>query len=179
MKKILPIVLTLLLILSCGNADAQSRKERRAQRKAAKQAAQLSAQQSITTSKEKEEVDSPTSKHEKPEPQSRDHSYRDLSYYEELNRELTPSQIDSLVALWQEQQTLNSYQSFFNDYIDFDEDLSSDNLHDSVYINRLQALVSPIKLPFNSVIKNYIARYVNPRYGTMNRILSLRATISR
>lgn len=173
MKKILPIVLTLLLILSCGNADAQSRKERRAQRKAAKQAAQLSAQQSITTSKEKEEVDSPTSKHEKPEPQSRDHSYRDLSYYEELNRELTPSQIDSLVALWQEQQTLNSYQSFFNDYIDFDEDLSSDNLHDSVYINRLQALVSPIKLPFNSVIKNYIARYVNPRYGTMNRILSL------
>lgn len=69
-------------------------------------------------------------------------------YCPELNRNLTPAQIDSLVALWREKQALQSYDTFFNDYIDIDSLASSgDTTPDSVYANRLRALVSPVQLP--------------------------------
>lgn len=75
-------------------------------------------------------------------------------YCPELNRNLTPAQIDSLVALWREKQTLQSYDTFFNDYIDIDSlASSSDTTPDSVYANRLRALVSPVQLPFNPIVK--------------------------
>ena len=95
-------------------------------------------------------------------------------YCPELNRNLTPAQIDSLVALWREKQALQSYDTFFNDYIDIDSlAFSGDTTPDSVYANRLRALVSPVQLPFNPIVKNYIRRYVDTRYGTINRVLSL------
>lgn len=75
-------------------------------------------------------------------------------YCPELNRNLTPAQIDSLVALWREKQALQSYDTFFNDYIDIDSLASSgDTTPDSVYANRLRALVSPVQLPFNPIVK--------------------------
>ena len=78
------------------------------------------------------------------------------------------------MALWREKQTLQSYDTFFNDYIDIDSlASSSDTTPDSVYANRLRALVSPVQLPFNPIVKNYIRRYVDTRYGTINRVLSL------
>ena len=38
---------------------------------------------------------------------------------------------------------------------------------------RLQQLVSPVQLPYNPIVRGYIARYTNPRYGTISRILGL------
>ena len=65
--------------------------------------------------------------------------------------------------------------TFFNDYIDIDSlaFLGVTRTPDSVYANRLRALVSPVQLPFNPIVKNYIRRYVDTRYGTINRVLSL------
>lgn len=78
------------------------------------------------------------------------------------------------MALWREKQALQSYDTFFNDYIDIDSlAFSGDTTPDSVYANRLRALVSPVQLPFNPIVKNYIRRYVDTRYGTINRVLSL------
>lgn len=58
------------------------------------------------------------------------------------------------MALWREKQTLQSYDTFFNDYIDIDSlASSSDTTPDSVYANRLRALVSPVQLPFNPIVK--------------------------
>lgn len=165
MNRLLSIALMLLLILSCGNAEAQSRKERRAQRKAAQQAAKKAKHHTpATTSTPAEQPEKEETPEQAPE---------ELYYYEELNRELSPAQIDSLVSLWREKQTLKSYQTFFDDYINIDKDVPASNVHDSIYIKRLRALVSPIKLPFNPVVRNYIARYVDTRYGTINRVLSL------
>lgn len=91
-----------------------------------------------------------------------------------LNLKLTPSAMDSLVASWSESQSALAFDKFFADYIAIDSlPASSSSLPDSVYELRLKALASPIQLPYNSIVKNYINRYTDTRYGTINRILSL------
>ena len=155
MKKLLACTLFLSLFLGCATATAQSRKERRAKRKA-KIEKQASKSTHTPVSVEPEKTTAEKTEVRTTEP-----------YCPELNRNLTPAQIDSLVALWREKQALQSYDTFFNDYIDIDSLASSgDTTPDSVYANRLRALVSPVQLPFNPIVKNYIRRYVDTRYGT-------------
>lgn len=91
----------------------------------------------------------------------------------ELARELTPVQIDSLVAEWQERQTLQSFDRFFTDFIALDPADTTGTVSDSVYMRRLRDLASPVQLPYNYIVKGYINRYTDSRYGTINRILSL------
>lgn len=162
MRKILACTLLLSILLGCATATAQSRKERRAKRKAkTEKQASKSTHTPVSVKPEKTVTEKTTVQQTEP-------------YCPELNRNLTPAQIDSLVALWREKQTLQSYNTFFNDYIDIDSLASSgDTTPDSVYANRLRALVSPVQLPFNPIVKNYIRRYVDTRYGTINRVLSL------
>ena len=138
MKKLLACTLFLSLFLGCATATAQSRKERRAKRKAkTEKQASKSTHTPVSVKPEKTVTEKTTVQQTEP-------------YCPELNRNLTPAQIDSLVALWREKQTLQSYDTFFNDYIDIDSlASSSDTTPDSVYANRLRALVSPVQLPFN------------------------------
>lgn len=84
----------------------------------------------------------------------------------------TPQQTDSLVAVWREHQTTDAYTGFFENFISIDT-TDCNSTPDSVYINRLKALVSPIHLPYNHLVKSYISRYVDPRYGTIPRVLGL------
>lgn len=162
MRKILACTLLLSILLGYATATAQSRKERRAKRKAkTEKQASKSTHTPVSVKPEKTVTEKTTVQQTEP-------------YCPELNRNLTPAQIDSLVALWREKQTLQSYDTFFNDYIDIDSlAFSGDTTPDSVYANRLRALVSPVQLPFNPIVKNYIRRYVDTRYGTINRVLSL------
>lgn len=81
-------------------------------------------------------------------------------------------QADSLVAVWGERQRLDAYSEFFERYILADTTIV-DTTPDSVYIKRLRDLVSPIQLPYNPIVKGYIHRYTDPRYGTIERILGL------
>ena len=91
-----------------------------------------------------------------------------------LNLTLTPSQIDSLVVSWNEMQNELAFDNFFANYIAADSlSTTSAALPDSVYESRLRALASPIQLPYNSIVKSYINRYTDTRYGTINRIMSL------
>jgi membrane-bound lytic murein transglycosylase D len=46
-------------------------------------------------------------------------------------------------------------------------------LPDSVYAARLKAMVSPIHLPYNEIVRNYIVRYTSPTSGLMSRVLGL------
>jgi len=162
MKKLLACTLFLSLFLGCATATAQSRKERRAKRKA-KIEKQASKSTHTPVSVEPEKTTAEKTEVRTTEP-----------YCPELNRNLTPAQIDSLVALWREKQALQSYDTFFNDYIDIDSLASSgDTTPDSVYIQRLRALVSPIQLPYNSIVRGYINRYTDSRYGTISRILGM------
>ena len=91
-----------------------------------------------------------------------------------LNLTLTPAVMDSLVATWNESQNALAFEKFFADYIDLDSfEASSASLPDSVYEARLRSLASPIQLPYNPIVKRYIDRYTDTRYGTINRIMSL------
>ncbi|MBQ3247707.1 MAG: transglycosylase SLT domain-containing protein [Alistipes sp.] len=102
-------------------------------------------------------------------PQSKEKPYNPY-----LNVTLTPAQMDSLVARWDESQNALAFDNFFANYIALDSlSTGAASLPDSVYESRLRALASPIQLPYNPIVKNYINRYTDTRYGTINRILSL------
>ena len=58
-------------------------------------------------------------------------------------------------------------------YILEDSTEVADSTPDSVYSRRLLDLASPIQFPYNSIVKGYINRYTNSRYGTISRILGM------
>ncbi len=106
---------------------------------------------------------------------------RDINYT--LN--FTPIQMDSLLNDWRERESQDNFDNFFERYIDIDEDVELNALEaskgnkkamatalDSLYVNRLQHLASPIELPYNSIIKSYIDRYISPRSGLMSSVLA-------
>ena len=90
----------------------------------------------------------------------------------DLTLELTAEQVDSLVAVWRERQRHDAYTEFFEHYILADTTIV-DTTPDSLYQQRLRDLASPIQLPYNSIVKGYINRYTDPRYGTISRILGM------
>ncbi len=90
----------------------------------------------------------------------------------ELARDLTPEQTDSLLALWRERQKKDAYTEFFKNYILVDS-ASAGGASDTVYTQRLRALASPVQLPYNAIVKGYINRYTDSRYGTISRILGM------
>lgn len=86
--------------------------------------------------------------------------------------DFTPSMVDSLTDQLKQQQVDEAFQNFFNDYICEPEQMSTDTEMDSLYSERLKALVSPIHLPYNSVVRTYIKRYTDGS-GLMSRVLAL------
>lgn len=85
----------------------------------------------------------------------------------------SPEQADSLLAVWRERQRTDAYSEFFKQYILEDTARIADTTPDSVYMRRLRDLASPIQLPYNHIVKGYINRYTNTRYGTISRILGM------
>lgn len=90
----------------------------------------------------------------------------------EFARDLTPEQTDSLLALWRERQKKDAYTDFFKNYI-LPDTTALGETSDTVYTQRLRALVSPVQLPYNNIVKSYINRYTDSRYGTISRILGM------
>ncbi len=86
----------------------------------------------------------------------------------------TPHEIDSLTALWRSFNTKNYYDEFFRQYITFaetDTPPQPDRL-DSIYTERLRALMSPIPMPYNYLVRQAIDRYTGSQRTSMTRILS-------
>ena len=96
-------------------------------------------------------------------------------YNDRLAVDLSPVQIDSLLAVWRDRQTLGAYEEFFSTYVGFDPAAAAagDRTPASVYVRRLRDLVSPVQLPYNYIVKGYIDRYTNVRSGTISRILGM------
>lgn len=90
----------------------------------------------------------------------------------DLTLGFTPQQADSLVAVWRERQRHDAYTEFFERYV-LEDTTVVDTTPDSVYTKRLRDLVSPIQLPYNHIVKGYINRYTDSRYGTIARILGM------
>ncbi len=94
-------------------------------------------------------------------------------YNDSLTINFTMAQMDSLLTVWQERRANDHFDEFRQHYIIADSLFEPTSVPDSVYVERLMKLASPVNLPFNDVTKSYIARYTSTRYGTINRILSL------
>ncbi len=89
-----------------------------------------------------------------------------------LNR--PASERDVIIAEWYERNIAESYSDYFDRFISVDtSDIPSASLPDSVYERRLRELVSPVQLPYNPIVKNYIVRYTEGAYSPIGRILSL------
>lgn len=84
----------------------------------------------------------------------------------------TPAVADSLAAQLRQQQVDQSFEQFFKEYICEPEKVEGDAKLDSLYEARLKRLVSPIHLPYNSIVRSFIQRYTQPE-GVMKSVLSL------
>ena len=91
---------------------------------------------------------------------------------DDLTLGLSAAQADSLVAAWSERQRQEAFRAFFENYVLVDPP-AGDTTPDSVYTHRLRALASPVQLPYNAIVRGYINRYVDSRYGTIGRILGM------
>ncbi|SDC40751.1 lytic transglycosylase domain-containing protein [Williamwhitmania taraxaci] len=79
--------------------------------------------------------------------------------------------IDSLLTLYYQQQLYDT-TNIVTDYVVEGDSLNLE-LPDSVYIHRLQNIISPIELSFNGVVKSYIKVYTQRQKVKMEEILGL------
>lgn len=88
-------------------------------------------------------------------------------------RENTPQQLDSVLALWKTSSTTEAYDEYFNNYLSttkrISKELNTTNI-DSIYVARLEALMSPIPLEYNWEVKEAIERFTHPSYA---KVMSL------
>lgn len=155
------VILALLLAISAAPASALDRKPRK------KRNQEKTETPSAPAPVPKPDVETPEENTQPTTPRTP----RPV-YDSEFTRHMTPEQTDSLVAVWREQQRKNNFSEFFKNYIDIDPS-NGGSTPDSVYIQRLRSLVSPVQLPFNYIVKSYINRYTDSRYGTISRILGM------
>ncbi|MFI3266873.1 MAG: hypothetical protein R3Y15_06920, partial [Rikenellaceae bacterium] len=70
------------------------------------------------------------------------------------------AEYDSLLTIWNNEHAVVDFDSFHNDFINIDSvSTIISEVPDSVLERRLRNIVTPIQLPFNSVIKQYIVAY--------------------
>ena len=78
------------------------------------------------------------------------------------------SQIDSVLAMWRATTTKEYYEKYFNGYVyacdNINATLKTDNL-DSIYVARLNALMSPIPLEYNYEVRTAINRYTSKEFA--------------
>ena len=160
------VTLALLLTMLAGPATALDRKPRKKRNPKKEQTTQQTAAPQQTTA--------PRPAAPAPEPEDSLASKRTPRTWCDTTaaRDLTPRQVDSLATVWQEQRRLEAFNRFFDEFV-ANVPASEDPTPDSLYVERLRALASPIELPFNSIVKAYINRYTSSRYGTLSRILGL------
>lgn len=160
------MTLALLLTMLAGPATAFDRKPRKKRNPKKEQTTQQTAAPQQTTA--------PRPAAPAPEPEDSLASKRTPRTWCDTTaaRDLTPRQVDSLAAVWQEQRRLEAFNRFFDEFV-ANVPATEDPTPDSLYVERLRALASPIELPFNSIVKAYINRYTSSRYGTLSRILGL------
>ena len=84
----------------------------------------------------------------------------------------TSGEVDSLVALWHD---ILKKQGANNRFADFEKTLPDEKSLpvDTLYKSRLLDLVSPIHLPYNYIVRNYIDYYISSRWSPLEKILAL------
>ena len=83
----------------------------------------------------------------------------------------TPAAADSLAEQLKLKQVDDAMQNFFDKYVCEPVVMDTDASLDSLYAARIKAIVTPIHLPYNEVVRTYIKRYPDGS-GLMSRVLA-------
>ena len=84
----------------------------------------------------------------------------------------TPAEIDSLIEAWtilHQEQAEKRYFGIYNAVTDSIPSLPIDTL----YKQRLQEMVSPVHLPYNYIVRNYINQYFSGRWSPLRNVLAM------
>ncbi len=84
----------------------------------------------------------------------------------------SPAEVDSLVEAWAILHQAQSEKAFFDTY-NGDDDTTENTPIDSLYKQRLLDMVSPVHLPYNYIVRNFINQYLNGRWSTLSSVLAL------
>ena len=84
----------------------------------------------------------------------------------------TPRQIDSLLDLWHTLSVEQSREEYFKLY-SFPLEEENSLPRDSLYKRRLEDMVSPVHLPYNSVVRNYIDYYLENKWSPLSKVIGL------
>lgn len=84
----------------------------------------------------------------------------------------TPAEIDSLIEAWSALHQLQSEKHLFDIY-DGKDDTTTSLPIDSLYKQRLQDMVSPVHLPYNYIVRNFIDQYLSGRWSPLSRVVGL------
>ena len=90
---------------------------------------------------------------------------------EQFKVDYTPAAADSLAEQLKLRQVNDAMQNFFDKYVCEPVAMDTDASLDSLYAARIKAIVTPIHLPYNEVVRTYINRYVDGS-GLMSRVLA-------
>lgn len=84
----------------------------------------------------------------------------------------TPAEVDSLVEAWSILHQAQAEKAFFDTYTGDDESTASMPI-DTLYKQRLLDMVSPVHLPYNYIVRNFINQYLNGRWSSLSSVLAL------
>ncbi len=77
-------------------------------------------------------------------------------------------QIDSILAMWRATTTIEGYNRYFEEMVmgqNGDAIPTETDARDSLYITRLEALMSPVPLEYNYEVRRAIERFTSPSYS--------------
>ena len=89
-----------------------------------------------------------------------------------LHLSQTPSQIDSLMEIWTKINQEQSNKRYFERYSKTTT-REAQMPKDSLYRKRLQDMVSPVQLPYNSIVRDYIDGYLKGIWSNMSQTLAI------
>lgn len=82
----------------------------------------------------------------------------------------TPEQIDSIMTLWRASVSKERYDNYFAAFRTYSDTLSckySFDSTDSLYISRMQAIMTPVPLTYNREVRIAIERFCSPAYANI------------
>lgn len=84
----------------------------------------------------------------------------------------SPAEVDSLVEAWALLHQAQSEKQFFEQYSGDDDNTATLPI-DSLYKQRLLDMVSPVHLPYNYIVRNFINQYLSGRWSPLRNVLAL------
>ncbi len=79
-----------------------------------------------------------------------------------------PMQIDSVLALWRASSSKEYYDKYFADFKDYSDAITASGTYDntdSLYIARMQGIMTPVPLTYNREVRSAIERFCSPNYA--------------